>query len=257
MNVISIIPARMNSSRFPGKPMKKILGIPMIGHCFYRSNLCKNINNTYVATCDEEIHKYILSIGGKSIMTSNKHERASDRTSEALKIIEDRENVSIDIVVMIQGDEPMITPEMIDLSVTPFKDKDTQIVNLMTKINSNDEFNNPNEIKVVVDKFNNALYFSREPIPSSKKYEKDFTSYKQVCIIPFRSKFLETFNNMEEVKIEKIESIDMLRLLYNGYKVKMVYSKYETYSVDTEEDLRLVEKKMKNDNLITKYNFYK
>ncbi len=256
MNKIGIIPARMSSSRFPGKPMETINGIPMIGHCFNRAKLCRDLDEVYVATCDLEIDKYIKSIGGRSIMTKSTHERASDRTSEALIKIEKKLNTKFDIVVLLQGDEPMTTPEMITASIKPMiVDKNIEVVNLYTKIKSIKEFNNPNEVKVVVDKNENAIYFSREPIPSLKKYSKNFPKYKQVCVIPFRREFLIQYNNMKQTNLEIIESVDMLRVIENGKAVKMVYIDDENFSVDTHEDIKLVRKKMLNDSLVSKYQY--
>ncbi len=253
MEVIAIIPARMGSSRFPGKPMQKILGIPMIGHCYKRAKMCKSLSEVYVATCDKVIDEYIKSIGGKSIITSKSHERATDRTAEAMIKIEKKTGLKIDIIVMIQGDEPMITPRMIEDSIKAFKDQNINVVNLMSKINSKKEFYDPNEVKVVCDKNNYALYFSREPIPSFSKYGKHNFMMKQVCIIPFRRNFLIRFNKMKETQLEKIESVDMLRILENGIKVKMIETQEETYSVDTKQDLNKVKIKMKADSLLKKY----
>ena len=212
MNVVGIIPARMASSRFPGKPMKNIKGTPMIGHVYNRSKMCKKLNEVYVATCDQEIADYILSINGKVIMTSSEHERASDRSAEAMLKIENILKQTLDIVVMIQGDEPMVTPSMIEKSLKPFSDSKINVVNLMSKMKTLEEFEDPNEPKVVFDKFYNAIYFSREPIPSRKKGFDKVPMYKQVCIIPFRRDYLLKFNNMPETELEKIESIDMNRI---------------------------------------------
>ena len=160
MNILGIIPARMNSSRFRGKPMAKILGIPMIGHCYLRSKMCKELSDLYVATCDQEIFDYIQSIGGKAIMTSNSHERATDRAAEAMLKIEKDNQFKFDAIVMIQGDEPMLDPQMISESFTPIiNDKEIKVVNLMSEIDNDDEFNDPNEVKVVVNNINEAIYF--------------------------------------------------------------------------------------------------
>lgn len=170
MNVIGIIPARMASSRLPDKPMADILGMPMIGHVYLRSKLSTSLCEVYVATCDTAIAEYIESIGGKAIMTADTHERASDRTAEALLKIEETTLQKVDIVVMIQGDEPMVTPEMISASIEPLiEDPTINITNLMASMNSIGEHEDPAEVKVVVDKNNFALYFSREPIPSRKR----------------------------------------------------------------------------------------
>jgi 3-deoxy-manno-octulosonate cytidylyltransferase (CMP-KDO synthetase) len=254
MNIIGIIPARLSSSRLPNKPMADILGMPMIGHVFCRSKLSKLLNNVYVATCDKEILDYVGSIGGKAIMTSNTHERASDRTAEALLKIEKETGQRVDIVVMIQGDEPMITPEMINAAVKPLMNEITlNITNLMESISTIEEHEDPAEVKVVVDKNQNAIYFSREPIPSRKKGVTNVPMLKQVCIIPFRRDFLLEYNKMEQTPLEIIESVDMNRLIENGIQIRMVMRDEETFSVDTKSDLEKVNKLMQKDKLINKY----
>ena len=235
----------MGSSRYPGKPMAKIHGVPMIGHCYHRTNLCNDLMDTYVATCDEEIHDYIISIGGKSIMTSDIHERATDRTAEAMLKIEEIIGESIDIVVMVQGDEPMVTPEMISQSLAPFRENQSiKVVNLMARMKTIKEFEDPNEVKVVIDKNSNAIYFSREAIPSRKKGFDNVPMLKQVCIIPFKREYLLKFNDMEETELEKIESVDMMRIIENGDNVTMVMTDSDSFSVDTEEDRIFVEEKI-------------
>jgi len=131
MKVIGVIPARMGSSRFPGKPLAKILGIPMIGHIYYRCKMAAALSDVYLATCDEEIKQYAESIGAKVVMTSDKHERASDRVAEAMTKIEKTTGQRVDIIVMIQGDEPMVMPEMVNLAVQPMlKDDNILVANL-------------------------------------------------------------------------------------------------------------------------------
>ena len=243
----------MESSRFPNKPMKKILGMPMIGHCLLRTQLCDKLTGTYVATCDKEIYEYVHSVGGKAIMTSDSHERASDRTAEAMTFIENENGEKVDIVVMVQGDEPMIQPSMIEESLAPFNDSSVEVVNLMSNIDSIQEFEDPNEVKVVVDKSSDAIYFSREAIPSRKKGIDDVPMLKQVCIIPFRRDYLLKFNSMNETNLEVIESVDMMRILENGEKVRMVMTDCMSFSVDTLDDLKKVEVAMKNDPLMNTY----
>ncbi len=250
MKIVGIIPARMASTRFPGKPLAKICEMPMIAHVYLRSKMCKSLDGIYVATCDKEIAEYVESIDGKVIMTSDAHKRASDRTTEAMLRIEEATGKKIDIVVMIQGDEPMLRPEMIDKAIKPMLEDDTiPVVNLVAPLKSREEEDDPNEVKVVVDLDFYALYFSREPIPSRKKAADSFVMYKQVCIIPFRRDFLRTFNKLSPTPLEIVESIDMLRVLEHGYKVKTVLSRFDTYSVDTPDDLREVEKLIKDDSL--------
>lgn len=254
MKIIGIIPARMGSSRFFGKPLAKIHGIPMIGHVYFRSKLSKALEQVYVATCDKEIFDYVKSIGAEPIMTADTHKRASDRTAEAMLKIEEKIGKKLDIVVMIQGDEPMIYPEMIDLAVGPLiKDDTIQVVNLMSALMDIKEQADPNIIKVVVDTSNFALYFSRQPIPTRREDQIQAPILKQVCIIPFRRDFLIKFNNLKSTPLEITESIDMLRVLEHGYKVKMVISDYKTYSVDTIDDLRRAEVFLKQDKLVNTY----
>lgn len=255
MNIIGIIPARMASSRFPGKPLAEICGIPMVGHVYIRSKMCKSLTEVYVATCDKEIAKYVSYIGGKVIMTAKTHERASDRTKEAMVKIENKSGSKVDICVMIQGDEPMIRPKMVEEAIRPIlNDESIKVVNLMATVKSKREHEDPDTIKVVVDRDNFALYFSREPIPSRRRgFDRTPLLYKQVCIIPFRRDFLIKFNRLHFAPLEITESIDMLRILEHGYKVKMVLTKCNTYSVDTIEDLKRVENLMRRDLLMSNY----
>lgn len=255
MNIVGVIPARMASTRFPGKPLAKILGMPMIGHVYFRSKMCEILDAVYVATCDKEIEEYCLANGMNVVMTKDTHERASDRTAEAMMKIERQESGKIEIVVMIQGDEPMLFPEMIDDAVNPMRaDESIQVTNLMSFLKTQKEHEDPNEVKVVVDENDFALYFSREPIPSRKKTKKEIPMRKQVAIIPFRRDFLIKFNELSSTPLEEIESVDMLRVLEHGYRVKMVPVREKTYSVDTPEDLKKVKELMKNDKLIQLYS---
>ena len=254
MSTIAVIPARMASSRFPGKPMALIHGMPMIGHCYCRVRLCNALDDTYVATCDQEIYNYIESIGGKAIMTADTHERASDRAAEAMVQIEELTDEKEDILVMVQGDEPMDTPEMINESLAPMmQDETVQVVNLMGLIDNEGEFEDPNNVKVVVGPDSNAIYFSREPVPSRKKSIEDFPMLKQICVIPFRRDFLLEFNKTPETPLERVESVDMLRVIESGGDVRMVMTEYPSLSVDTPQDLKTVEKVMIDDLLMERY----
>lgn len=254
LNIIGLIPARMASTRFPGKPMAKIAGIPMIGHVYLRCAMSELLNDLYVATCDKEIYDYIESIGGKAVMTKDTHERASDRCAEALQKIEVEIGKKADIMVMIQGDEPMIRPQMIDEAIQPLLEENEYVIsNLMTEIKTREEQNNPNRVKVVVDKDNCAMYYSREPIPSWKKGAKSVPMLNQTGIILFRRDFLFKYMEMDQTPLEIIESVDMLRVLENGYKVKMVLTEDTTVGVDTPEDLEMATVAMYKDNIFSKY----
>jgi 3-deoxy-manno-octulosonate cytidylyltransferase (CMP-KDO synthetase) len=244
----------MGSSRFPGKPMADILGTPMIGHVYKRVKMSTLLTEVYVATCDEVIYNYIESIGGKAVMTSDSHERCSDRCAEAMLKIEKTTGKQCDIMVMVQGDEPLTFPEMIDEAVTPMmNDASLMITNLVADLATIEEFENPNEVKVVMNKNNFALYFSREPIPSRKKGVLIVPMKKQVCVIPFTRNFLLEYNAMEPTALEIIESVDMMRILENGQKVKMIPTCYETKAVDTKADLDKVCEMMLNDQLYPLY----
>lgn len=241
MRIIGIIPARMGSTRFPGKPLADIHGKPMLQHVYEACMRSVILDGVFVATCDDEIKQFCDSISASCVMTSSAHERCSDRTAEAMLKIEESLGSQVVIVVMIQGDEPMITPTMVDDAVKALEeDKHANVVNLMGRLHSVDEFQDPNEVKVVVDLNGYALYFSREPIPSVKKGVTDVPMLKQVCIIPFRRDSLLQFNEIAPTPLEEIESVDMMRLLEHGEKVKMVYADEVTYSVDTPADLKNV-----------------
>ena len=253
--IVGIIPARMGSSRFPNKPMAKIMGMSMIGHVYHRSMLAKYLDDIWVATCDEEIFDYIKSIGGNAVMTADSHERASERVAEALVEIEKERNVTVDYALMIQGDEPMLDPEMLEqLAAACLQSPEIDVVNLMSRITSSEEFVSANVVKVVVDSEGYALYFSREPIPSMKKYHKeDVPMWKQLGLILFRREALMNYVRMEPTALEIIESVDMNRYLENNVRIKMVGTDCETQAVDTEDDLRRVDLLMKADRHICKY----
>ena len=254
MKTIAIIPARMGSSRCPGKPMKMIHGIPMIGHVYYRTKMAGNVDFTCVATCDKEIYDYIDSIGGIAVMTSDTHDRASDRASEALIKIEKQEGIIFDFVAMIQGDEPLVQPDKIEKAIDELAgDATLNIVNLMGIIDSKEEFEDQNKVKVVTGLNNNALYFSREPIPSAWHGIESIPMKKQLGLIFFRRDYLLRFNALEQTPLEIIESVDMMRVLENGDKIKMVEVEGKSIGVDTEDDFLVAEKLLGDDAVFLKY----
>ena len=249
MQVVAVLPARMGSSRFPGKPLAPILGRPMIEHVYYRTALCQQLSAVYVATCDDEIKQAVEGFGGNVIMTSPKHQRASDRVAEAA------EELEADILVLIQGDEPMVVPEMIDAAVAPMlSERDVQCVNLAKRIDSEEEYQDPNTIKVVMDLRGDALYFSREPVPTQRVASfNNIPVFKQVCIIPFRRDCLLEYARLEPTALEQAESVDMLRFLEHGYRVRMVETEFNTHAVDTPADLALVESLIERDPLTVSF----
>jgi 3-deoxy-manno-octulosonate cytidylyltransferase (CMP-KDO synthetase) len=246
----------MASSRFPGKPMVPILGIPMIGHCFFRTRMSSLLESVYVATCDQVIFEYVNGLGGQAVMTGDHHERATDRTAEALKIIESQSGAQVEVVVMVQGDEPMVIPKMIDSLVEPFlTDPELMVTNLMAPISSYEDFEDPGVVKVVVDPHQYALYFSREPIPSRKKAGKEPVSMlKQTGLMAFRRSYLASFGGLGQTPLEKIESVDMMRVLETGGRIRMVMSSSDLLSVDTEADLNRVEAVIARDPLVKTYS---
>lgn len=251
---LGVIPARMGSSRFPGKPMKLIHGIPMIGHCIHRASRCSELDDVIVATCDVEIHDYVESIGFRSVMTSAEHERASDRVAEAMLKYERESGVNVDICVLLQGDEPMTDPNTITKAVQKIDGDDTiDVVNVYSEIINDHEFTDCNVVKVVPTLTETACYFSREPIPSASLSKSDFKRYKQICIIPFRREYLLTYTKLEPTPNEVIESIDMNRVLDHGHKVHLIYSDVANYAVDTPDDLEMVQRLMVKDDLMKVY----
>jgi 3-deoxy-manno-octulosonate cytidylyltransferase (CMP-KDO synthetase) len=252
MMTSAIIPARMGSSRFPGKPLALLHGIPMIGHVYFRARLNRQLHGVYIATCDEVIASYAASIGAPCIMTSAAHVRASDRTAEAAAILEAASGVRPEVVLMIQGDEPMLHPEMIDEALAPLaSDPSVPVANLMAPLDA-DAAADPNEIKVVVDRRGDALYFSRQPVPWHRRGAA-LELFKQVCVIPFRRAFLTTFAGLEPTPLETVESIDMLRALEHGYRVRMARTAHVTCSVDTPADLGSVSSLMESDPVLRLY----
>jgi len=253
MKAIGIIPARLDSKRYPNKPMALIHGMPMVGHCYQRTNLAEGIEETYVATCDIEIAKYVNSIGGSAIMTSSKHTRATTRTAEAIEHIETKSGEKADVIVMVQGDEPLISPDAIAATLEHFNDPSIKIVNIMSRLSSYDHFIDKNNVKVAVNQKNDALYFSREPIPSPWQGVENVPMYMQTGIIAFRHDTLQRFNKMEETRLEQIESVDMNRVLETGGQVRMVLTESPTIGVDTPQELKEAERLMNNDPTLLRY----
>lgn len=247
MNFITIIPARMGSTRFPGKPLAKIAGVAMIERCYTRSALCEELAACYVATCDQAIIDHMVAIHGHAVMTSDRHERATDRTAEALLKIEEKLGKQFDIIIMVQGDEPLIKPQMLSQIANEFlQDEKVKIVNLMSPITSIEELQNVNVVKVVINQNNDALYFSRECIPSSLYHKKKtvMNAYKQIGVIAFRREELLRFNQLAQTPLEQMESVDMLRILENGEKVRMILTTETMIAVDIPADINKVEQAM-------------
>ncbi|MBB4051284.1 3-deoxy-manno-octulosonate cytidylyltransferase (CMP-KDO synthetase) [Devosia subaequoris] len=253
MTTLIVIPARMGSSRFPGKPMEKICGMPMIGHCLKRAELAAGVDAVYVATCDQVIYDYIRSIGGNVVMTSPSHQRATDRTAEALSHIEAEAGHSYDYVIMLQGDEPAVAPSSLAAMVPAFDDAGVDIVNIISEFTSEEAFADVNNVKAVFDQQMNALYFSREQIPSPWKGHAGLPRWMQVGIIAFRREVLTWFLSQPETPLERIESVDMNRALENGRKIRLIKNPTATLGVDTPEELRTIEAWLAADPVTRQY----
>lgn len=249
MKIVAIIPARMAATRFPGKPLALILGLPMIEHVRRRVTLCKDVDEVIVATCDQEIMDVVQAAGGKAIMTADTYDRCTDRVAEAAT------KVSSDIVINVQGDEPLVVPGMMKELIQPFlDDNELPSVNLVTRITNDEEFKDPNAPKVVTNRFGDLLYISREPIPSRKKTNtSDYLKLKQLGLIAFRNDFLQTFTRLQPTPLEIIESVDMMRAVEHGYRVKIVETKNLMIGVDIPEDIKSVEDILVSDPLVQEY----
>lgn len=249
MKVIVGIPVRMGSSRFPGKPLAKIMGMPMVEHVYKRCQLAESIDDLFVAACDEEIRDVVQGFGGKVFMTDKEIARPGLRVAEACR---QQEIADDDIVVVVQGDEPLIHPGMIDLAVAPLvKDPNVQLLTLVAAANEA-EWVDTNEVKVVTDLRGDVLYMTRTPVPSNTRGRVG-PRLKQVAVMPFRKRFLLEFQEMIPTPLEIAESIELLRAVEHGVKVRTALSNYVSISVDTERDRQEAEEIMAKDEFFARY----
>lgn len=242
MKRIVIIPARYSSTRFPGKPLALILNKPMIQWVYDASRLAENIDDVYVATDDKRIFDVVLSFGGKALMTSDKHTCGTDRLAECVDILDLDDN---DIVLNVQGDEPLANSVLIQDLLNCFEDKEVYMGTLKKKINSEEELKNPNVVKVICDAFDYAIYFSRFSIPFERnKYTGSY--YKHVGAYGYKTWFLKRMSKMGKTKLELAESLEQLRVIENGYKIKVNETLVETIGVDSPENIQQVEEKIRS-----------
>lgn len=240
MKVIGIIPARYGSTRFPGKPLADVDGKPMIQRVYEQAKKCPLLSEVVVATDDIRIETVVKQFKGNVVMTSTHHESGTDRCDEALKIIG---NAIYDVVINIQGDEPFIHPDQVLNVIACFKDKNVTIASLAKKITTDNELDNVNTIKVVMDKNKDALYFSRTALPYYNKKDRSdrlkfHTYYKHVGIYGYRTNTLLDITQLKRSPLEIAESLEQLRWIENGYKIRMELTDHEAYSIDTPEDLK-------------------
>lgn len=235
MKITAIIPARYQSTRFPGKPLAKICGIPMIQHVYERVAEVPVVEEVIVATDDERIFTVVEDFGGRALMTSPDHNSGTDRIAEVAA------DLNSEVILNVQGDEPLIKREMIEQALQPFLKCGVLMMSTLKKrIESEEEVKNPEVVKVVTDRAGNALYFSRYPVPFIRGDE--FEHYKHIGLYVYRRKFLLQLSQMERTPLEKAESLEQLRVLENGFDIRVVETEYNSVGVDRQEDIATVEK---------------
>ena len=239
--VVAMIPARMESSRFPGKPLARILELPMIEHVRRRVALSEVVADVYVATCNQEIFNTVTQYGGKAIMTANTHERCTDRVVEAIQKVEG------DIVCVVQGDEPLFDPGIPAILVKPMlKDRTISCVNLLSVIRDEKDLDNIDIVKAVLDVRNTIMYFSRSPIPF-RRVQSPCPMYRQTGISAFTKRFLHQYSKLPPTPMEIAESVDFLRILEHRLPILGVVYPRETVGVDRPGDIEKVEKILRED----------
>ena len=251
MRSICVIPARMGSSRYPGKPLAPLLGLPLILHVWHRCRLDSLFDRVVIATCDAEIEAAAKDAGADVVMTADTHERATDRAEEAI------ENMELgladdDFVLMVQGDEVLVNSDMTGVIIRNYDENRPDVVNLVSRLYRAEDHDDPNTVKVVAAPGGDALYFSRAPIPSRSRADNP-PAYQQTGVIGFSWSFLKKFSELPQTPLEKIESVDMLRVLEHGYPLKFVHTDIETIGVDTPADLARAEDVLRSDAFTSQY----
>ena len=240
MKVLCVIPARYASTRLPGKPLKDIAGKPMVVRVYERASQAGLVNETLVATDDERIKTAVEAAGGKAMLTRVDHATGTDRLAEVAEVYPD-----VDLIVNVQGDEPLIEPGLIDQLAGLFANElDLKMATVKTEMKDEAEQKNPNNVKVVCDKAGYALYFSRSLMPYPRK--GGCPVYKHIGIYAYRRDFLLHYAKMEPTPLEQAESLEQLRALENGYRIKVVETKAKFVGVDTVEDLERVNEIYRN-----------
>lgn len=237
MKILGIIPARYASTRFPGKPLVDIAGKTMIQRVYEQARKCVSISEVIVATDDERIFDHVHAFGGKAVLTSPDHQSGTDRCAEVAI-----NHPEYEVIINIQGDEPYIDPEQLTKVAACFTDETTQIATLVKKVISNEELYNINSPKVIINRFAEAIYFSRSPLPHIRGKEaadwlQHFTYFKHIGVYGYRADILQAITRLPISALEKAESLEQLRWIENGYKIKVAETGLETYAIDTPEDL--------------------
>lgn len=239
--VVAVVPARMASSRFPGKPLAMIAGLPMVEHVRRRAGLARTVDRVVVATCDKDIMAAIQGFDGAAVMTRDTHERCTDRVQEAMESVTGR------IVVIVQGDEPLLDPATVDAVVAPLlADPDLLCTNLVSPLSGPEDLSDPDVVKACCDLQGNVIYLTRAAVPFPRS-PGPVPVYRQTGIMAFRTDFLHKFSQMAECPLERMESVDMLRVLEHGYSIRGVLSHAPTVGVDRPEDLVRAERLLAED----------
>lgn len=245
MNFIVLIPARFQSTRFPGKPLALLGGKPVIQWVY--ENSARAVDNVWVATDDERIFKAVEAFGGRAVYTLATHKSGTDRCAEAARLLEN--DIDFDAVINVQGDEPFVRAEQIEQLMSCFNEK-TKIATLVREIENADELFNSNRPKVVLDVYNNALYFSRSPVPHVRgEKEGSWHLYHQfwshIGMYAYTKKVLQEITLLAPAKLEKAEALEQLRWLENGYSVKTAVTNFQSIGIDTPADLQAAELMLK------------
>jgi len=240
MKILGIIPARYASSRFPGKPLVDIGGKSMIQRVYEQAKKCPSLIEVIVATDDERIFDHVTNFGGIAVMTSPDHQSGTDRCAEVAL-----QHPQYDVIINIQGDEPFIDPEQITKVAACFTSAEVQLATLIKKIETSEELNNPNSPKVIINKHAEAIYFSRTPLPYFRGLEpqewlKHFTFFKHIGIYGYRADVLQEVTKLAISALEKAESLEQLRWIENGYRIKVAETELETHAIDVPEDIKKV-----------------
>ena len=243
---LGVIPARMASSRFPAKPLKNILGIPMLAHCYERALISESCDHLVIATPDNEIMNWALKYKIPALLTSNQHERATERAAEVLTTLESQGD-SFDYVLLLQGDEPQINPIDIQRLNNAFEDFHADVVNLIFPI-GNTDMSDPNVVKAIVSLSNEIKFFTRTHAPYQSQ-----KGIRQLGMIGFTSDALKAYINLEMINLEILESIDMMRFIENDIEIQGVYSSSPILGVDRPEDIKKVERMMSDDSFLDQY----
>jgi 3-deoxy-manno-octulosonate cytidylyltransferase (CMP-KDO synthetase) len=236
IHIIGVIPARYASTRFPGKPLIDIGGKSMIQRVYEQCVKTSILSDVVVATDDQRIAEHVVAFGGKVMMTADTHQSGTDRCAEVVLKYDGK----CDAVINIQGDEPFIDPKQIELLASAFNDESTQIATLIKKISSEEEVRNPNVVKVIANKYNQAIYFSRSPIPYRRNPGVEITYFKHVGIYGYRKQILAEITQLSVSNLEQAESLEQLRWVENGYKIILKETDMETIAIDSPDDLAQV-----------------